>query len=396
MSEEGFLTQNPSFATRAIHEGQEPEKWNSRAVVPPITLSTTFKHDAPSQHSGYFYSRCGNPSRDVLQTCLASLDEAKYGLCFSSGLGATTAVVEILKAGDHMISSVDIYGGTFQHFNEIERKSNIETTFIDATDPCNVEKAIKKNTKLVWIETPTNPLLKIVDINKISEIVHKHNLLLAVDNTFLTPYFQRPLNLGADIVVYSLTKYMNGHSDVVMGAVTTNNEEIYTRLQFLQEYLGIVPSPFDCYLVNRSLKTLHVRMREHMKNGLAVARYLEKQPLVQKVIHPALPSHPQHLLAKSQSYGHSGMLTFFIKGGREETALFLKSLKVFTLAESLGGFESLAGLPSVMSHGNLTAEQRVKAGITDNLVRLAVGLESAEDLIADLDHAFDVLKASLK
>ncbi|PSN57158.1 Cystathionine gamma-lyase [Blattella germanica] len=396
MSEEGFLLQNPAFATKAIHKGQDPEKWNSRAVVPPITLSTTFKHDAPSQHRGYIYGRCGNPSRNVLETCLASLDEAKYGVCYSSGLGAITAVLNLLKSGDHIVSAVDIYGGTFQHFNDVEKNSNIETTYVDALDPYNVEKAIRKNTKLVWLETPTNPLLKIVDIKKISDIVHKHNLLVVVDNTFLTPYFQRRLTLGADIAFYSLTKYLNGHTDVIMGAVTTNNEEIHNRLLFLQQYLGIVPSPFDCYLVNRSLKTLHVRMREHMKNGLAVARYLEKQHLVEKVIHPALPSHPQHLLAKSQSYGHSGMLSFYIRGGHKETALFINSLKLFMIAESLGGFESLAGLPSVMSHGNLTTEQQLEIGITDNLVRLAVGLEFAEDLIADLDQAFEMVKGTLK
>ncbi|PSN29284.1 Cystathionine gamma-lyase [Blattella germanica] len=271
---------------------------------------------------------------------------------------------------------------------------NIEISFVDALVHGNVEKAIRPNTKLVWIETPTNPSLKIVDIKKISEIVHKYNLLLVVDNTFLTSYFQRPLSLGADIVFYSLTKYMNGHSDVIMGAVTTNNEKIYTRLRFLQKALGIVPSPFDCYLVNRSLKTLHVRMREHMKNGLAVARYLEKHPLVEKVIHPGLPSHPQNSLAKSQSYGHSGVLSFYIKGGLQQASLFLKSLKVFVIAESLGGFESFAGLPSVMSHSGMPVEEQEKIGITCNMVRLAVGIESVEDLIADLSQAFEVVKSS--
>lgn len=389
MSEEGFLQQEPGFATKAIHVGQEPEQWNSNAVIPPITLSTTFKQEAPAKHKGYEYGRSGNPSRSVLEACLASLDDAKYALCFASGLGATTALVHLLNAGDHMISVDDVYGGTYRYFNKAAACMNVETTFVDATEPSNLEKAIRPNTKLVWLESPTNPLLKVIDIKKIAEIAHNRDILLAVDNTFLTPYFQRPLNLGADVVVYSLTKYMNGHSDVVMGAVTTNNEDIHTRLRFLQNALGIVPSPFDCYLVNRSVKTLHIRMREHMKNGLEVARYLEKHPLIEKVMHPGLPSHPQNELAKHQCYGHSGIFSMYIKGGLNESSEFLKALKVFALAESLGGFESLAELPSVMTHASIPREKREKTGITDNLVRLSVGLESSEDLIADLEQALE-------
>jgi len=387
MSEEGFLQQLPGFATKAIHVGQEPEQWNSNAVVPPITLSTTFKQEAPAKHKGYEYARSGNPSRSVLEACLASLDDAKYALCFASGLGATTALVHLLNAGDHMISVDDVYGGTYRYFNKAAACMNLETTFVDATEPSNLEKAIRPNTKLVWLESPTNPLLKVIDIKEIAEIAHKRDILLAVDNTFLTPYFQRPLNLGADVVVYSLTKYMNGHSDVVMGAVTTNSEDIHTRLRFLQNALGIVPSPFDCYLVNRSLKTLHIRMREHMKNSLEVARYLEKHPLVEKVIHPGLPSHPQHELAKRQCYGHSGVFSIYIKGGLNESSEFLKALKLFSLAESLGGYESLAELPSLMTHASIPREEREKTGITDNLVRLSVGLETSEDLIVDVEQA---------
>ncbi|KAJ9580196.1 hypothetical protein L9F63_004139 [Diploptera punctata] len=393
MSGEGFLQQDPAFATKAIHIGQEPEKWNSMAVVPPITLATTFKQDAPAQHRGYEYGRSGNPSRSVLEECLASLDNAKYGMCFSSGLGASTAIIHIFNAGDHMISVDDLYGGTYRYFSKVAARMNIETTYIDATDLKNVEEAIKPNTKLMWVETPTNPLLKVIDIKKIAQIVHKHNILLAVDNTFLTSYFQRPLELGADIAVYSLTKYMNGHSDVIMGAVTTSNEDVHNRLRFLQNALGIVPSPFDCYLINRSLKTLHLRMDGHMRNSLAVARYLEEHPLVEKVLHPGLPSHPQHELAKSQCYGHSGILSFYIKGGLEESSKFLSSLKVFTLAESLGGFESLAELPSVMTHASIPLEEREKIGVTDSLVRLSVGLESDRDLIADLDQAFKTINS---
>lgn len=387
MSEEGFLQQQPGFATKAIHVGQEPERWNSGAVVPPITLSTTFKQEAPAKDKGYVYGRSGNPSRHVLEACLASLDGAKYGLCFASGLGATTAIVHLLNSGDHIVSVDDLYGGTYRYFNKAAACMNVETTFVDASEFSSIEKAIRSNTKLVWLESPTNPLLKVMDIKKIAEITHKKGILLAVDNTFLTSYFQRPLSFGADLVVYSLTKYMNGHSDVIMGAVTTNNEDVHTRLRFLQNTLGIVPSPFDCYLVNRSVKTLHIRMREHMKNGLEVALYLEKHPLVEKVVHPGLPSHPQHELAKNQCYGHSGILSFYIKGGLNESSAFLKALKVFTLAESLGGYESLAELPSVMTHASIPREEREKTGVTDNLVRLSVGLESSEDLIADLDQA---------
>ncbi|KAJ4449857.1 hypothetical protein ANN_01263 [Periplaneta americana] len=391
MSVEGFLQQEPGFATKAIHVGQEPEQWNSYAVVPPITLASTFKQIAPNKHKGYDYGRSCNPSRNVLESCLASLDDAKYGLCFASGLGATTAVVHLLNAGDHMISVDDVYGGTYRYFSKVAARMNVETSYIDATDPSNLEAAIKPNTKLVWVESPTNPLLKVIDIKAIAEIVHKKDILLAVDNTFLTSYFQRPLTLGADIVVYSLTKYMNGHSDVIMGAVTTNSEDIHTRLRFLQNALGIVPAPFDCYMVNRSLKTLHVRMREHMKNGLEVARFLEKHPLVQKVIHPGLASHPQHELAKRQCYGHSGILSFYLKGGLDEASKFLQELKVFTLAESLGGFESLAEIPSVMTHASIPLEEREKIGVTDNLIRLSVGLESSEDILADLEHGLNAI-----
>ena len=294
-----------------------------------------------------------------------------------------------------MISVDDLYGGTYRYFSKAAARMNVETTYVDALDPKNVENAIRPNTKLVFLETPTNPLLKVIDIKKIAEIVHKHDILLAVDNTFLTSYFQRPLDLGADLVLYSLTKYMNGHSDVIMGAVTTSNEDVNTRLRFLQNALGIVPSPFDCYLVNRSLKTLHLRMEGHMKNSLAVARYLEKHPMVEKVLHPGLPSHPQHELAKRQCHGHSGIMSFYIKGGLEESSQFLKSLKVFTLAESLGGFESLAELPSVMTHASIPSEMREKIGVTDSLVRLSVGLESEQGIIADLDQAFKSIKANI-
>ncbi|XP_049804723.1 cystathionine gamma-lyase [Schistocerca nitens] len=393
MSAAGFLPNDSSFATRAIHDGQDPEKWSSHCMIPPIVMSTTFKQSEPCVFKGYDYSRGGNPTRDVLESCLASLDDAKYGLAYASGLGATTTVIHLLNAGDHFVAMDDLYGGTVRYFNKIVKRMNINVTYVDGSDHNEIEAAIRDNTKLIWIETPTNPLMKVADIKKICDIAHKKNILVAVDNTFLTPYFQRPLNLGADMVVYSLTKYMNGHSDIIMGAVTTNNQEVYENLKFLQKSMGIVPSPFDCYLVNRSLKTLHIRMKEHMANGLAVGKFLESHPLVEKVNHPGLPAHPQYELTLRQCHGHSGMISFYIKGGLKEAKRFLSALKVFTLAESLGGFESLAEIPSLMTHASVPPEQREKLRITDNLIRLSVGLESSEDLIKDLDQA---LQASAK
>lgn len=388
MSHEGFKEQDPSFATRAIHVGQEPEQYSSMAVVTPISLATTFKQDAPAQPKMFEYGRSGNPTRNTLEEVLASLEGAKHGLTFASGLAACTSIVHLLSCGDHIVSMDDLYGGTNRYLQKVADRMGIKTTFVDATDYRNVENALQENTRMVWIETPTNPTLKIVDIEKVAEIVHqRENIILVVDNTFLSSYFQRPLELGADIVMHSLTKYMNGHSDVIMGAAMVNSEDVHTRLRYLQNAIGTVPSPFDCYLVLRSLKTLPVRMREHMKSGLAVARFLENHPCVERVIHPGLPSHPQHELAKRQCYGHSGMLTFYIKGGLTEAKAFFKGIKIFTLAESLGGYESLAELPSLMTHASVSAKERAVLGITDNLIRISVGLEDVSDLIADLDQA---------
>merc|ERR1711931_32709 len=379
------------FATKALHSGQEPEQWNSMAVVPPISLSTTFKQDAPADFKKYEYGRSGNPTRDVLEQCLASLDGAKHAMTFSSGLAACTALTHLLNAGDHIISMDDVYGGTNRYFRKVASRMNIETTFVDATNPSNIEAAIKPNTKMVWVETPTNPTLKVVDIAAVAAITKKHpNIFLVVDNTFLSSYFQRPLELGADIVMYSLTKYMNGHTDVIMGAAVTNSPDLHERLRFLQNAIGPVPSPFDCYLVNRSLKTLKVRMEEHQKNALIVGKWLEQHPGIESVRHPGLPSHPQHELVKRQCYGHSGMMSFYLKGGLNESKKFLSALKLITLAESLGGYESLAELPYLMTHASIEEKERVALGVTDNLVRLSVGLENAEDLIADLDQAFKI------
>lgn len=391
-AEDGFRAQPKGFATKAIHVGQEAEQWKSRAVVPPISMSTTFKQFGPAQHAGFEYGRSGNPTRDVLEKCLASLDNGKYGLTFSSGLGVTTTVITMLSSGDHIVAGDDLYGGTNRLLRNVAMKMNIQVDFVDCTDLAKVEAAVKPNTKLFWIETPTNPLLKVIDIAAVSKVAHKFpGVVVVVDNTFLSAYLQRPLDLGADVVMYSLTKYMNGHSDVIMGAAIMNDEALYEKLKFLQNAAGIVPSPFDCYLVNRSLKTLALRMERHKSNSLIIAKYLEKHPKVERVLHPGLPSHPQHELAKKQTYGHSGIMSFYLKGGMNESTVFLKALEVFTLAESLGGYESLAEVPSVMTHASVPAEQRAALGITDNLIRLSVGLEDADDLILDLKQALEQL-----
>ncbi|XP_037805528.1 cystathionine gamma-lyase [Lucilia sericata] len=386
-----FKKQPKGFATKAIHVGQKPEQWKSMCVIPPICMSTTYKQDGPAEHRGFEYSRSGNPTRNVLEQCLASLDNAKFGLTFSSGLGASTAVLSMLSSGDHIVVGDDVYGGTNRLIRQVASRFGIEATFADSTNLEEFKNAIRPNTKLVWVETPTNPLTKVSDIEALSKIIHESgDIIFAVDNTFLTSYFQRPLELGADMVCYSLTKYMNGHTDVVMGAVTMNSEELYQRLKFLQNAEGIVPSPFDCYQVNRSLKTLAIRMEQHQSNAIAVAKFLESHNFVEKVLHPGLPSHPHHQMALKQTYGYSGVFSFYLKGNLENSKAFLKALKIFTLAESLGGYESLAELPSIMTHASVPAEDRKKLGITDSLIRLSVGLEDADDLIADIKNALTV------
>lgn len=358
-------------------------------------MATTFKQHGPGEHAGYEYSRSGNPTRDCLEECLAKLENAKYGLVFASGLAATNTITFLLKNGDHILAMDDLYGGTNRMFRRCTSQMGIDITMVDCTDIEKVESSIKPNTKMVWIETPTNPMMKLVDIASVVKVVRAKapkDCFVVVDNTFMSSYFQRPLDHGADLVFHSMTKYMNGHSDVVMGCICTNRDDLKERLFFLQYAIGAVPSPFDCFLANRGLKTLHIRMREHMKNGLAVAKFLEENSRVEKVIHPGLPSHPQHELAKRQMRGYSGMVSFYIKGGREQSSIFLKTLKIFTLAESLGGFESLAELPSVMTHASVPPDQRDKLGISDSLIRLSVGIEDVQDLIDDLDIA---LKAAI-
>jgi len=380
----------PHFATNAIHVGQDAENWSNNELVPPICLATTFKQEHPAQPKKYDYSRAGNASREVLETCLASLEDAKYCHVFASGLSATMAGCGFMSTGDHIICCDDVYGGSQRYLRRVAVKNGIRTTLVDLTNLPELEKHLTPDTKLIWIETPTNPLLKVIDIRAVCDIVKRvqPTAMVVVDNTFMTPYFQRPLDLGADIVVHSITKYLNGHVDVVMGCAMTRNEEVHQHLNFFQLAVGANPSPFDCYLVNRGLKTLHLRMKAHYENALRVAQYLEAHPMVERVMYPALPSHPQHEIHKKQTKGMSGMMSFYLKGNLDETIQFLKNLKVFILAESLGGYESLAEHPALMTHASVPAEERAVLGIGDNLIRFSVGVEDIEDLIADLDQAF--------
>ncbi|EFP07378.1 hypothetical protein CRE_26159 [Caenorhabditis remanei] len=398
----------PHFGTAAIHVGQEPEQWDMNQVgvqlpifqskilfqvVPPISMSTTYKQDNPGEPVKHDYSRAGNPTRDVLQKNLAALEDAKHCNLFASGLAATSAIINSLNRGDHIVCSDDVYGGTQRYINKISvSKHGLEVTSVDLTEIENLEKSIKPNTKMVWFESPSNPLLKVVDIAAVVQVAKKANseIVVVVDNTFMTPYFQRPISLGADVVVHSITKYINGHSDVVMGAVITDNDEFQQHLFFMQLAVGAVPSPFDCFLVNRGLKTLHIRMRAHYENALAVAKYLEANDRIESVLYPALESHPQHQVHQKQTKGMSGMISFYLKGELQQSRSFLSALKVFTLAESLGGYESLAELPSIMTHASVPAETRAVLGITDNLIRISVGIEDLDDLIADLDQALKI------
>ncbi|XP_054646763.1 cystathionine gamma-lyase [Dunckerocampus dactyliophorus] len=385
----GFSTAFKSFATEAIHVGQEPEQWTSMAVVPPISLSTTFKQHAPGKHAGFEYSRSGNPTRNCLEKAVAALDGAKYCLAVASGLAATVTITHMLKAGDGIICMDDVYGGTNRYFQKVAGEFGLQIDLVDCTKPEVVKAALKPNTKMVWLETPTNPTMKVVDIRACCDLVHNHNkdIVVVVDNTFMSAYFQRPLALGADICMYSATKYMNGHSDVVMGLVSVSREDLYDKLKFLQNALGGVPSPFDCYLVNRGLKTLHLRMERHFKSAMATAKFLEADSRVERVIYPGLPSHPQYEVMKRQCTGCPGMITFYIKGNLQHANTFLSSLKMFAVAESLGGYESLAEHPAIMTHVSVPEEERSILGISDTLIRLSVGLEDEADIIADVNQA---------
>jgi cystathionine gamma-lyase len=375
------------FATKAIHVGQEPDPATGATIV-PIYQTSTYTQEAPGQHKGYEYSRTANPTRTALEECVAALEGGEYGLAFASGLAATVATMSLLSSGDHVVAGDDLYGGTYRLFDKVlARTGGIEFTYADTTDPGAVEKALRPETKLVWIETPTNPMLTLSDIALLSEMARERGAVVTVDNTFASPYFQKPLSLGADIVVHSTTKYMGGHSDVIGGAVVTSNPDYYEGMKFYQNAAGGVPGPFDSWIVLRGLKTLAVRMRQHEENAIAVAEFLRDHPQVETAHYPGLPSHPQHELAKRQMSGFSGMVSFTLKGGAEAAYAAVQKTEVIHFAESLGGVESLITHPATMTHAAIPREQREARGVTDGLMRLSVGIEDKEDLIADLDRA---------
>lgn len=376
------------FETRAIHAGQEPDP-TTGAIMTPIYMTSTYVQASPGVHKGYEYSRTHNPTRKAYESCLASLEGGTHGFAFASGLAASMVVMQMLKSGDHVVAGDDMYGGTFRLFDKVLRpSSNFNFNYVDFTSK-NWESAITAQTKLVWLETPTNPMLKIADIASICKVAHAKGALVAVDNTFMSPYYQRPLELGADLVVHSTTKYIGGHSDLVGGAIVVKDKTLAERIQFLSNAIGPNESAFDAFLAMRSLKTLAIRMRAHQENALAVAEFLKGHPKAERVIYPGLPQHPQHALAKSQMKGFGGIVTLVIKGGMAETRTFLESVRVFSLAESLGGVESLVNHPAIMTHASVPAETRKALGITDSLVRLSVGIETQSDLIQDLKQALD-------
>jgi len=384
------------FNSKAIHGGQEPDKAYG-AVMPPIYQTSTFAQTTPGGHKGYEYSRVSNPTRSALENAVASIENGEYGLAFSSGLAAIDAVLKLLNPGDEVVSLNDLYGGSYRLFRQLFEKYGIVFHFVGMQDLSNIEAHINDNTKMIWVETPTNPMMGIIDIKAISQLAKKHKVLLAVDNTFATPYLQRPLDLGADIVMHSATKYLGGHSDVVAGALVVKDKQLADQLYFVQKASGAICGPMDSFLVLRGIKTLHVRMQRHCENGRmqrhyengrAVAEYLVKHPKIEKVYWPGLTDHPNHKVAKAQMSGFGGMISFVPKGGSYEDAIrIVERLQLFTLAESLGGVESLVGHPASMSHGSIPKEEREKVGIVDALIRLSVGIEDASDLIADLEQA---------
>lgn len=375
------------FGTKAIHAGVEPDP-TTGAIMTPIYQTSTYVQAAPGDHKGYEYSRTHNPTRTALQNALAALENGTHGLCFSSGMASIDALVKLLKPGDEVVSTNDLYGGTYRLFTKIFEGFGIKFHFVDMGDLKNVEAAMTANTRLIWAETPTNPLLRIIDIAGLAAIAQKHGCLLGVDNTFASPYLQTPLDLGADIVMHSVTKYLGGHSDVVMGALVVKDAALAERLAFIQNSSGATPGPMDCFLVLRGLKTLHLRMQRHCENGKVIAEWLVKHPKVDKVYWPGFPTHVNHAVAARQMRGFGGMMSFTLKGDNMADATrVLSSTHLFSLAESLGGVESLLGHPASMTHASIPREERLKNGLADTLIRLSVGLEDAEDLIADLDQA---------
>jgi cystathionine gamma-lyase len=376
------------FATRAIHAGQSPDP-STGAVMPPIYAVSTYAQESPGVHKGYEYSRTQNPTRMAFERCIADLEGGSRGFAFASGMAATATLLELVDSGSHVLAMDDLYGGTFRLFERVRRRSaGLEFTFADLSDPKAVERALTPKTRLIWIETPTNPLLRLADIAAIADIARARGILLAVDNTFATPWIQRPLEQGADIVMHSTTKFLNGHSDMVGGVAIVRDAALGERIGFLQNSVGAVSGPFDSFLALRGLKTLPLRMRQSCESALAIAGWLQRHPRVERVIYPGLPCHAQHALARRQmAAGGGGIVTFFVKGGLPESRRFLERLEVFTLAESLGGVESLVDHPAIMTHASVPAETRARLGISDTLVRLSIGIEDTADLLADLEQA---------
>ncbi|MFD1142824.1 cystathionine gamma-synthase [Larkinella insperata] len=375
------------FATKAIHAGVEPDP-TTGAIMTPIYQTSTYVQESPGKHKGYEYARTQNPTRTALQNNLAALENGKYGICYASGLAATDAILKLFKPGDEIVASSDLYGGTYRIMVRVFQEFGLKFKFIGLEDPSALESAITPATKMVWIETPTNPLLRIVDITAIAAITKAKNTLLVVDNTFASPYLQNPLDLGADMVMHSVTKYLGGHSDTVMGAIVLNDDEIAKRLAFIQNACGAVPGPQDCFLVLRGIKTLHIRMQRHCENALKIAQYLSQHPKVGQVNYPGLENHPQHALAKRQMRGFGGMVSFELRGDSlPEAVRVMESFKVFSLGESLGGVESLCTHPASMTHASIPKEEREKNGLKDTLIRLSVGIEDVDDLIQDLEQA---------
>ncbi|MEX2243058.1 MAG: PLP-dependent aspartate aminotransferase family protein [Fimbriimonadaceae bacterium] len=375
-----------SLDTLLVYHGSRPEPLHG-CVIPPIYQSSTFAQEAPGVYKEFDYTRTDNPTRSVLQRTLACLENANHGLAFASGMGAVDAAMSLLSAGDHLVAVDDIYGGTYRFLVDVVAKRGIEFDFVNMQSEESVQAAMRPNTKMVWFESPTNPLLNLIDIEMIVRVAKQHGALSAIDNTFVSPYFQQPLNMGVDIVMHSLTKYINGHSDVVMGALMCNDQKLYEQLKYLQNAMGATPSPFDCFLVQRGIKTLAVRMERHEKNALAVAQFLAGHSKIERVFYPGLPTHTHHALAKRQQTGFGGMVSFEVKSDLEGTKRFLMNTNLFVLAVSLGGVESLVEQPATMTHFEMPPEVRRAVGINDNLVRSSIGIESANDLIEDLDQA---------
>ncbi|KGK31111.1 cystathionine gamma-synthase [Cellulophaga sp. E6(2014)] len=375
------------FNTKVIHGGQEPDKAYG-AVMPPIYQTSTYAQASPGEHQGFAYSRSANPTRSALEKSLASIENGNYGMAFGSGLAAIDAVLKLLSPGDEVISTDDLYGGSYRLFKKIFEKYGIVFHFVGMQEPAAIEAYITANTKLIWVETPTNPMMNILDIKEIGVLAKKHKLLLAVDNTFASPFLQQPLDLGADIVMHSATKYLSGHSDVVLGGLVVKDKELAEQLYFIQNASGAICGPMDSFLVLRGIKTLHVRMQRHCENGEAIARFLAQHPKIEKVFWPGFENHPNHNIAKAQMNGFGGMISFIPKGSSKDDAMkIIEQLKIFTIAESLGGVESLVGHPASMTHASIPKEAREKVGVVDALIRLSVGIEDVNDLIADLEYA---------